>query len=490
MAFGSLRELYYKNHKTDVMKRLPQINFKRLIKKEACSILNDIIKATDASISIQDRDYRILIGDDDHRLLGGYPIEVSGEVIGWVSGGDKAPSVAALLNYLADKELEKKILGREALDKYKEINLLYNISEKIATSLDLEEVARLIIDEARRSITATGASVMLLNEQTERLEIVSAFGKQYAEKANLRTGDGIAGNVILYGNAEIVNDVLADPRYIDRKNGIRSMICAPLKTKDRSIGVINMSSDEPVFYKAADLKLLTTLASQAASAIENAILHKKKLNEERIKSNLERYVASQIVDIILDAKGDISLDSEMRNIAILFSDIRGFTSTCENLAPKKIVKHLNEYFTQMVEVIFNNKGTVNKFVGDMIVALFGAPAYLSNNEKQAVQAAIEMQKCIRSKSNSWIKDHFNTGIGINSGDVVVGNIGSPQHMDYTAIGDEVNVASRIQSIAKGGQILVSRNIYESTTDYFQFRSIGSIKVKGKKRSVELFEVLY
>jgi class 3 adenylate cyclase/putative methionine-R-sulfoxide reductase with GAF domain len=469
---------------------MPPLSLKRLIKKGVGNILNDIIRVTDAPITIQDRDYGILIGNGDQKLLGGYPVEVSGEVIGWVNGGDKAPSVAALLTYLADRELEKKTLGREALDKYKEINLLYNISEKIATSLDLEEVSRLIIEEARRSITATGASVMLLDEQTERLEIVSAFGRQYSEKADMGPGDGIAGNVILHGNAEIVNDVLADPRYIDRKNGIRSMICAPLKTKDRSIGVINLSSDDPVFYKAADLKLLTTLASQAASAIENAILHKKKLSEERIKSNLERYVASQIVDIILDAEGDISLDSEMRNIAILFSDIRGFTSTCENLAPEEIVKYLNEYFTQMVEVIFNNKGTVNKFVGDMIVALFGAPAYLSNNEVQAVRAAVEMQKRIGSTPNSWIRDHFNTGIGINSGDVVVGNIGSPQHMDYTAIGDEVNVASRIQAIAKGGQILVSRNIYNSTADCFQFRSIGSIKVKGKKRSVELFEVVY
>ena len=472
------------------MKRKPPINLKRLFEKGAYSLLSNVIKAIDASLSIQDRDYRILIGDNDQGLLGGYPIEVSGEVIGWVSGGDKAPSVADLLTYLADKELEKKTLARETLEKYKEINLLYNISEKISAKLDLEEVARLIIEEARRSITATGASVMLLDEQTEKLEIISAFGKQYSEKTDLKTGDGIAGNIILRGNAEIVNDVLTDPRYIDRKNGIRSMICAPLKTKDRSIGVISLSSDEPVFYKASDLKLLTTLASQAASAIENAILHKKKLEEERIKSNLERYVASQIVDIILDAKGDISLDSEMRNIAILFSDIRGFTSTCESLAPKEVVKYLNEYFTQMVEVIFNNKGTVNKFVGDMIVALFGAPNHLSNNEEHAVQAAIAMQKCIKSTPNSWVRDHFDTGIGINSGDVVVGNIGSPQHMDYTAIGDEVNVASRIQSIAKGGQILVSRNIYNSTNDYFEFRSIGSIKVKGKKKSVELFEVLY
>lgn len=472
------------------MNRTPQITLKKIIKNEACNVLSDIIKATGEPMSIQDRHYRVLMGDNVQGLLGGYPVEASGEVVGWVSGGDKASTIASLLSYLADKELEKKVLGQETLEKYKEINLLYNISEKIAATLDLQEVAGLIIEEARKSITATGASLMLLNEHTGKLEVLSSFGKQYAEEADLKTDDGITANMILRGNAEIINDVLADPRYINRKKGIRSMIYAPLKTKDRTIGVINLISDQPVFYKAADLKLLTTLASQASSAIENAILHKKELREERIKSNLERYVASQIVDVILNAEGDITLDSETRNIAILFSDIRGFTSTCENLAPEEIVKYLNEYFTQMVEVIFNNKGTVNKFVGDMIVALFGAPAALSNNEKQAVQAAIDMQKTILFTRNSWIKSHFNTGIGINSGDVVVGNIGSPHHMDYTAIGDEVNVASRIQSIARGGQILVSRSIYTSTIDYFQYRCIGNIRVKGKRRSIDLFEVLY
>ncbi len=469
---------------------MPAISLEKFIKKGASPVLIEIINAMDTSITIQDADYRILLGDDDQRLLGGYPVELSGQVIGWVSGGDKAPSVASLLTYLAGKELEKKTLGRETLDKYKEINLLYNISERIAASLELKEVARLIIEVARRSIKASNASVMLINEETERLEIIAAFGKENDEKTILMTGDGIAGTILLSGNAEIINDVLSDPRYIEGANNVKSMICAPLKTKDRSIGVLNMSSNEPVFYTAADLKLLTTLASQAASAIENAILHKKKLKEERIKSNLERYVASQIVDIIMEAKGDISLDSEMKNIAILFSDIRNFTATCESLAPKEIVGYLNEYFTQMVDVIFTHEGTVNKFVGDMIVALFGAPAHLSNNERQAVQAAIEMQKRINSTPDSWIREHFNTGIGINSGEVVVGNIGSPQHMDYTAIGDEVNIASRLQAIAKGGQILVSRNVFDTTKEFFKFNSMGKVKVKGKKRSIEPFEVLY
>jgi adenylate cyclase len=144
----------------------------------------------------------------------------------------------------------------------------------------------------------------------------------------------------------------------------------------------------------------------------------------------------------------------------------------------------------MVEIIFNHGGTVNKFIGDAIVTLFGAPTNLDKNEKRAIETAVKMQKCLKEIPVSWIRENFNTGIGINSGVVVVGNIGSPQHMDYTAIGDEVNIAERLQSIAKGGQILTARNVYDITKDTFEFKSAGSINVKGKKKPIEVFEVVY
>jgi class 3 adenylate cyclase len=254
--------------------------------------------------------------------------------------------------------------------------------------------------------------------------------------------------------------------------------------------VINISSEEPFNYTAADLKLFMALASQAASAIENAILHENKLKQERIKSNLERYVNSQLVEAILNEQGDISLAPAKMDITILFSDIRNFTSKCEELEPEKIVEYLNEYFTHMVEVIFSHGGTVNKFVGDMIVAMFGAPSRLVDSERRAIETAIEMQNRIKQIPVPWIRQNFITGIGISSGEVVVGNVGSPQHMDYTAIGDKVNVASRLQSIAKGEQILVSRRIYDVTKHLFEFKEIGSIKVKGKKEAIEVFEVVY
>ncbi|MBD2046432.1 GAF domain-containing protein [Coleofasciculus sp. FACHB-64] len=467
------------------------ISLKKLIsKKEISSLIANLIETVDSSVSIIDVNGSLLIGDGIFSSPNKFPIQLSEEVIGWVFGGDKASSLASLLTYIAGKEVEKKTLAREVLDRYKEINLLYNISGKLSACLDLKEIAKLVIDEARRLIKTTNASAMLLNEKTGKLEIIAAFGQEYQHKTTLFPGEGIAGSVFHLGNAEIVNDVESDSRFITGNNKIKSLICAPLKTQNVVLGVLNLSSDELVNYTAQDLKLFTALASQAAAAIENALLHENKLREARIKSNLERYVPAQVVEAILDPQEDISLVPAKKDISILFSDIRNFTTKCEELAPEAIVEYLNEYFTHMVEVIFSHGGTVNKFVGDMIVAMFGAPSTLVDSERRAIETAIEMQKRIKTIPVAWIRDNFLTGIGISSGEVVVGNVGSPQHMDYTAIGDKVNIASRLQSMAKGEQILVSRSIYESTKHLFEFKEIGSVQVKGKKEAVEVFEVLY
>lgn len=466
------------------------IRLKRLITKKAVQqLLNELISAIDTPISIQDVTGKWLIGKKLTNPENRYPVQLNDEVIGWVVGEQKAVSVASLLSYLANQELGKKELAKETLEKYKEINLLYKISEKISANLKLNEIAKLIIEEAHKILEANSCSVMLLDEETKELSIISYLERK-TPKLFLKLGEGIAGFVALSGKAEIINDVLSDPRYVPGPNPVSSMICVPIKIKSRILGVINVSNKKPVQYTAADLKLLNTLASQAGVAIENAILHQNKLKEERIKSNLERYLSAQVVEAILELEGNSCLIPVKSNVSILFSDIRNFTTKCEELAPETIVGYLNEYFTHMVDVIFNHQGTVNKFVGDMILALFGAPYKMLDAETKAISTAIEMQRRLQMIPVSWIKDNFQTGIGISSGKVVVGNIGSPRHMDYTAIGDEVNIASRLQSIAQGGQILVSRSVYEATKELFDFKEFGLVNVKGKKNPVEVFEVLY
>lgn len=288
----------------------------------------------------------------------------------------------------------------------------------------------------------------------------------------------------------MLNDVTQDQRYIVNENDCYALICVPIMAKDRTLGVVNISNSGLISYTSQDLKLFTAMVTQASGAIENALLHENKLREERIKNNLERYLSPQVAQAVIGAKGEVSLTTSKRKIAMLFSDIRNFTTKCEELEPEQLVAYLNEYFTQMVDVIFNHQGTVNKFVGDMIVAMFGAPTEIVDREYCAIAAAISMQQRIKNLPNEWIRDNFITGIGISSGEVIVGNIGSPQHMDYTAIGDEMNIASRLQGMAKGGQILVTRSVYEATQASFEFREFGTLPVKGKKNLVEIFEVIY
>ncbi|MFN7299734.1 MAG: adenylate/guanylate cyclase domain-containing protein [Pseudanabaena sp.] len=484
---------------------------KILLKREILSLLRGLVTQLSSPIVIQDQEGKVLVADlgmdtatisnantseSSENLainedLNKIPVMLSDEILGWVMGKEQVEQVADFLSYIVNREFEQKTLAADALDKYREINLLYTISSKLSTCLDVKEIGTLVIEEASRLIPCTSASVMLHSYQTNCLEIVSAKGT--AEDINsfqVSANVGIAGHVYATGRAELVNDATKDPRYVINENDCYAIICAPILTKDRAIGVVNISNSEPVSYTSQDLKLFTAIVTQASGAIENALLHESKLREQRIKNNLERYLSPQVAEAVINEKEEVSLTTSKRRIAMLFSDIRNFTTKCEELEPEQLVTYLNEYFTQMVDVIFNHQGTVNKFVGDMIVAMFGAPSAIADREYWAIKAAINMQKRIKNLPIDWIRENFITGIGISSGDVIVGNIGSPQHMDYTAIGDEMNIASRLQGLAKGGQILVTRSVYEATQSNFEFREFGTLPVKGKKKLVEVFEVIY
>ncbi len=480
---------------------------KILLKGEVLSLLRGLVKTITSPVVIQDREGDVLVADLGMEVINAgnvsadeafldknekrIPIAIGDEVLGWVTGTEMVEQVAEFLNYSVNREFERKTLAADALDKYREISLLYTIASKMSNCLDVQEIGTLVIEEASRLIRSTSASVMVHNEQNDCLEIISARGTSETMRSlKFSTNEGIAGHVFMTGKPELVNDATQDPRYAINENESYALICVPILTKDKTIGVVNISNSERTNYTSQDLKLFTALVTQASGAIENAILHKNKLQEERIKNNLERYLSPQVAHAVISAKGEVSLTTSKRKIAMLFSDIRNFTTKCEELEPEQLVAYLNEYFTQMVDVIFSHQGTVNKFVGDMIVAMFGAPSDILEREHCAIAAAINMQKRIKSLPIDWIRDNFITGIGISSGDVIVGNIGSPQHMDYTAIGDEMNIASRLQGLAQGGQILVTRSVYEATQDSFQFKEFGTLPVKGKKKLVEIFEVIY
>ncbi|MDC1393905.1 PAS domain-containing protein [Flavobacteriaceae bacterium] len=218
-------------------------------------------------------------------------------------------------------------------------------------------------------------------------------------------------------------------------------------------------------------------------------------NINKLKSTFKKYVSNQIVDQLLENEDLLSLGGQEQDATILFSDIRGFTSLSENMTPNEVVETLNDYFNQMIEIIFKYNGILDKIIGDELMVIYGVPKSNIQDSENAVLTAIEMQeKLIAFNQDRCInlKKPIKVGIGVNSGSVISGNIGSTDQMDFTVIGDSVNLASRLCSYAEAGQIIISDAVWNNIKHLQTFKSkkLSPIKVKGKAEVISIKEILY
>ena len=206
-----------------------------------------------------------------------------------------------------------------------------------------------------------------------------------------------------------------------------------------------------------------------------------------------QYVSKDVYEQLVANPELARLGGQRRQMTVLFSDIRGFTTVSERGQPEEIVGMLNEYFTRMVEIVFAHKGTLDKFVGDMVMALFGAPLDDPNHAEHAVDAALEMIRELNRLNEKWAAEGrpaLDIGIGISTGPMIAGNIGSEAIMSYTVIGDAVNLGARLESLNKqyGTRIIISEATRDALTDRYLFRPLGDVVVKGKTKPVAIFEV--
>ena len=213
----------------------------------------------------------------------------------------------------------------------------------------------------------------------------------------------------------------------------------------------------------------------------------------KVKNTFKRYVSKQVVDNLLEDETKLNLGGEEREVTILFTDIRGFTSMSENMGPEQVVMTLNEYFSEMIDIVFKHNGTLDKIIGDELMVVFGAPLAADDDTERALNTAIEMQNKIKELNNirkQRSEAPVLVGAGINKGFVVSGNIGSRDMMDYTVIGDTVNLGSRLCSAAGPGEIIVSKEVIKKQEDNFSFEELKPILVKGKKDKINIFKVNY
>ena len=420
------------------------------------------------------------------------PITLDDQTLGWVTGSASAAgALGSLLTHLAAKESERRALAAEVLHLYREVHLIGQLSEQLAAVLDISAIGQSALEQAQRLIAASNGGILVMAEPGAPLRSVALFGvNSFGDKEPpLPPVSRFAASVIERGVAEIVNDVGSDPRALDQELYLRSLICAPLRAKQRTLGVIALANTTGDAYTAADLKLLDTIALLAAAAIENAMASQQLLRREGERQALKLYLPPQVANLILEAGDASHLEGVMQPITVLYADIRGFTTMSEKMEARDVVLMLKEFFTSMSTVIFQCNGTVDKFIGDCIMALFGAPVASATAARDGLQAAIRMQRQMELLSLSRKRRNaplFRIGIGLHCGPAVVGNIGSDNRVQYTAIGDTVNVAARLVSKAAASQIIVSEDIRACIPDLHRFEPLGEVELKGRVTKMNIY----
>lgn len=401
-------------------------------------------------------------------------------------------------------EVESKIKSElSSLERSnKVLFVLYEISRHLNTLLDFRELLKKIMDLIFIVIDADyGFLILTGDENRDKLVpvVVKSKGNHEIEKGKLRASRTIIEKVIRDKVAVLTSNAMDDSRFNGAKSlflqQIRSAMCVPLWRKEKIIGVIQLDSirfDNQ--FTEDDLELLKAIGSQMAMVIEQASLNEQIREEEMLRSRLERFHSPQVIEMILrgnqETKDNVMEANEL-TATILFTDIVGFTSLAEQISPRETNIILNRYFSTMTDVVFSYDGTLDKYIGDGLMAVFGAPMERDDDAERAILAAKKM----RAKLAAMMTEEgspstkFDIRIGINSGRVVAGNIGSPKRMDYTVIGDPVNIAARIESIAEPNQILIGEETYKAVKGKFEIKEIGRKTVKGKSEEIMVYEVL-
>nr|MBI3612786.1 GAF domain-containing protein [Nitrospirota bacterium] len=406
------------------------------------------------------------------------------------------------LRSLGEALLGLKVNVERLSRSQREMTTLAEVGRMINSVLTMDKLLNLIMDLVINAMFAERGLLMLKDAMTGDLTVQVArnmtMESQSGTKSRWTISTNICSKVANEGKPILATDAQSDDQFQGMHSvmayNLASLVCVPMKAKSGEvIGVIYV--DNRVVsgaFTEDSVELLTNIANQAAIAIENALLYESVQKETHVRMSLQRYLSPSVVEDVMKSKeGALKLGGAKVDCSVLFADICGFTPLAESLDPEHVVGFLNEYFTAMTEIVFRHQGTLDKFIGDAIMAVFGAPVAMSDHACKAVTAAIEMQReaqRLRERAEKAGRMAFHLRIGINTGPVIAGNIGSPSRLDYTVIGDTVNVASRLDPLAPADGIVISDATYQQVKGLVRADKLPPVQIKGRTGMVEPYEV--
>jgi len=378
----------------------------------------------------------------------------------------------------------------------KKLSLLLEVSKELSKQQELDRLLDKVVDFTFQIMNVDRVSILLLDGKSD--ELIPRISKS-------RTGDAsaakhvpqsIARKAVEERVAILSDNAAADERFKGKSiliQSVRSAMCTPLMGSDQKVlGILyvdNLTATHS--FADEDLEFLIAFGGLTAIAIENSQLSERIRREALVRSNFERYFSPNIAQVISQQQDGGRLPSEKRPVVVFFSDIRGFTPMSETMSPDEIAKLLTEYFTEMVDKVFEHGGTLDKFMGDAIMALWGAPIAHADDADRAVQCALAQLTELEKLNAKWKKEgrtEVQIGIAINFGEVFAGNIGSDRRLEYTVIGDAVNTAYRLCGKAGPNEILISEPFYQQLKRKPPVEALEPIQVKGKAKKIPVYRV--
>jgi adenylate cyclase len=371
--------------------------------------------------------------------------------------------------------------GRRAEDK---LRVLLEVSQMLAAPVDLDTLLTRILDVTFQILDVSRGAVLLADEETHDLSPRIVRGAAAGEAAY---STSVVGWVRSTGQAALFADAMSDPRVAGAvslvASSIRSSMCAPLRVQSGLLGVLYVDNvARPGRFNQEDLEFLGAFATQAAMAIESARLRDRIEREAVLRSNLVRFFPPTAVKRLAEASA-AALETADAEVTALFADITGFTELSSALPPRQVVEILNEYFPLMSEIVFRHEGTLEKYIGDALMAVWGAPFSHDDDADRALRAAVDMQRAVRELSlrlEASLGRPLKIHVGVHSGPVAAGNIGSATYLQFATIGDTTNVAARLCAVAEADEILVSDATRARARDpSWMVESLPPAQVKGK-----------
>jgi adenylate cyclase len=378
----------------------------------------------------------------------------------------------------------------------KKLSLLLEVSKELSKQQELDRLLDKVVDFTFQIMNVDRVSILLLDGKSD--ELIPRISKS-------RTGDAsaakhvpqsIARKAVEERVAILSDNAAADERFKGKSiliQSVRSAMCTPLMGSDQKVlGILyvdNLTATHS--FADEDLEFLIAFGGLTAIAIENSQLSERIRREALVRSNFERYFSPNIASVIAEQQDAGKLPSKKQPVVVFFSDIRGFTPMSETMNPDEIAGLLTDYFTEMVDIVFEHSGTLDKFMGDAIMALWGAPIGHADDADRAMQCAIDQLDTLEKMNAKWKesgRQPLAIGIGINYGEVFAGNVGSNRRLEYTVIGDAVNTASRLCSSAGGNEILISEPFYKALKNPPKVEALEPIQVKGKTKKVPVYRV--